>query len=155
MRCTHAPADPAARTTLSTQVVPPKQLAQLQDIPIWVEVDNTGHIECCCYNISSEWLSQHGYAGLPPARRERRVSQRVLRWRRYNPAKVKGIEITHARRFLSYSIDQPHMLLHELAHGFHGRVLGFDNQYVRQCYEVRAGAAARATAPSVASHSRR
>ena len=45
--------------------------------------------------------------------------------------------MTHARRFLAYSIDQPHMLLHELAHGFHGRVLGWDNEDVLQCYEVR------------------
>ena len=55
----------------------------------------------------------------------------------YNPAKVRGVEVTHARRFLAYSIDQPHMLLHELAHGFHGRVLGWDNEDVLQCYEVR------------------
>lgn len=55
----------------------------------------------------------------------------------YNPAKVRGVEVTHARRFLAYSIDQPHMLLHELAHGFHGRVLGWDNEEVLQCYEVR------------------
>ena len=65
---------------------------------------------------------------------------------RYNPRKVKGIEVTHARRFLSYSIDQPHMLLHELAHGFHGRVLGWDNAYVRQCYDVRCRQHSAATA---------
>ena len=48
------------------QVVRPKQLKQLRSIPIWVEVDNSGDIECCCYHVSEEWLTEHKYVCMQP-----------------------------------------------------------------------------------------
>jgi hypothetical protein len=95
-----------------TRVVPAGALAKLRKIPIWVELAHPRH-PCMCYHPSAGWLKEHGM----------------------NPRKAGGVEIANARNFLTWTHDQPWMVLHELAHGYHHRVLGFDNAEVRACYE--------------------
>ncbi|MDX1952367.1 MAG: hypothetical protein SFY81_09280 [Verrucomicrobiota bacterium] len=59
-----------------------------------------------------------------------------LRENSYNPDKEFGIEISNATNFLSWSsTDQPSMLLHELAHAYHDRVLGWSNSAVKAAYQ--------------------
>jgi hypothetical protein len=95
-----------------TRVVPLEALAKLRKIPIWVELYHPRH-PCMCYHPSAEWLRQHGM----------------------NPQKAGGVEIANARNFLTWTLTQPWMVLHELAHGYHHQVLGLDNAEVRACYD--------------------
>ena len=96
-----------------TRVVPNDALARLREVPIWVEYRDRD-TPCMCYHPSKEWLSGNGY----------------------NPDKEKGVEIAHAETFLKWTHDQPWMVLHELAHSYHDRVLNFDNAEVKSAYEA-------------------
>jgi hypothetical protein len=53
-----------------------------------------------------------------------------------NPEMAKGIEIGSPETFLMWTFDQPWMVFHELAHGYHDRFLpnGFANREVMQAY---------------------
>lgn len=94
------------------RVVPRRAVQELRRIPIWVELAHPRH-PCMCYHVSAEWLRSHGM----------------------NPEKAGAVEIANAEAFLRWTIDQPWMVLHELAHGYHDQVLGFDQPEVRACYE--------------------
>jgi hypothetical protein len=82
-------------------------------MPIWVEIADPHH-PCMCYHVSPNWLREHGM----------------------NPAKAGSVEIANATNFLSWTLDQPWMVLHELAHGYHDQVLGFDHAEIRACYDA-------------------
>lgn len=94
-----------------TRVVPAPALEKLRKIPFWVELNHPRH-PCMCYHVSPDWLREHGM----------------------NPQKAKGVEIANAKNFLAWTIAQPWMVLHELAHGYHDLVLGYDNAEVNRCY---------------------
>jgi hypothetical protein len=95
-----------------TRVVPDPALAKLRQIAIWVELDDP-QFPCMCYHESRDWLETHGV----------------------NPAKTGGVELANAANFLSWTLDQPTMVLHELAHGYHMRFLGEDHAGIQRCYE--------------------
>ncbi|MBI4606939.1 MAG: sulfatase-like hydrolase/transferase [Planctomycetes bacterium] len=83
------------------RVVPPKALGELRRVPFWVELEDK-RFPCMCYHASAGWLGPNGY----------------------NPEKEGGVEIANARNFLRWTLDQPWMVLHELSHAYHFRVLG-------------------------------
>ena len=63
--------------------------------------------------------------------------QRACEWlakNGFNPEKAKGVEIGNAARFLKTALDQPSMVLHELAHAYHDRVLGFGHAGLLEAY---------------------
>ncbi len=93
------------------RAVPETALGELRKVPIWLGL-NDGHAPCAEYHPSRSWLVENGY----------------------NPDKAQGVEIGNAERFLSWSKTQPSMLLHELAHAYHDRVLGFDDPEVRSAF---------------------
>ncbi|MCS7239001.1 MAG: hypothetical protein NZ899_12145 [Thermoguttaceae bacterium] len=84
-----------------TRAVPEPALEKLRQIPIWVEYNNP-RVVCACYHPSRRWLRANGF----------------------NPEKAGSVEIGNIRRFLQWTHDQPWMVLHELAHGYHHRFLG-------------------------------
>ena len=95
-----------------TRVVPTPALAKIRQIPIWVELDDPlfpGSV----YHESPDWLREHGV----------------------NPAKAGAVEIANAGNFTTWTIEQPSMILHELAHGYHHLFLGDDYPGIRRCYE--------------------
>jgi len=94
------------------RTVPKPALEKLHEVPIWLEAENK-QVTCACYHPSREWLSEHGF----------------------NPAKAKSVEIGNAINFIKWTIHQPSMVLHELAHAYHHRVLGYDNPDIRAAYE--------------------
>lgn len=100
-----------------TRVVPAKALAKLREIPIWVELKDSHH-PCMCYHPDAGWLREHDM----------------------NPDKAKCVELANARNFNSWTLQQPWMVLHELAHGYHHRVLGFENAEIQACYDSAASA---------------
>ena len=95
-----------------TRVVPGDSLEKLRDIPIWVEYKYKRH-PCMCYHPSKEWLTENGF----------------------NPEKAGSIEVANAENFLTWTIAQPWMVLHELAHGYHHQVLGYDNKDIAAAYK--------------------
>lgn len=96
------------------RVVPSEVVEELRKIRIWVEEDEPHH-PCMAYHPDAGWLRDHDM----------------------NPEKARCVEIANARNFLEWTIDQPCMVLHEMAHGYHHRVLegGFQNREVRAAYD--------------------
>jgi hypothetical protein len=102
------------------RTMPRGPLEAVEQVPIWVEwcAKERGGAE---FHPSAEWLRTHGY----------------------NPEKAGCIEIANARNFVAWSrTHQPCMLLHELAHAYHFRVLGHRHAGIEAAYE-RAVAAGR------------
>jgi hypothetical protein len=95
-----------------TRVVPATALRSLQKVPIWLGVED-GHAPCAEYHPSREWLTKNGY----------------------NPDKARAVELGNAARFLEWSLDQPWMVLHELAHAYHDQVLGYEHAEVRAAFQ--------------------
>jgi hypothetical protein len=94
------------------RAVPEAALAELHKVRIWVEVEDKRH-PGGCYHPSRKWLLENGF----------------------NPEKARSVEIGNAANFLSWSLHQPSMVLHELAHAYHHRVLGHDNEDIKQAYQ--------------------
>ena len=98
-----------------TRVVPQPAVDKMRKIKIWVE-----HIEphhpCMCYHPDPRWLREHDM----------------------NPEKAGAIEIANAKNFLKWTIAQPWMVLHELAHGYHHQFLdkGYDNADVLETFRA-------------------
>ena len=94
------------------RVVPAEALAKLRKIPIWVELAHPRH-PCMCYHVSPDWLREHGM----------------------NPHKAGAVEIANCKNFLTWTLQQPWMVLHELAHGYHHQVLSYDHAEIKACYQ--------------------
>jgi hypothetical protein len=88
-----------------TRAIPAAALERLREIEIWVELEMP-KTACMCYHVSRDWLVPNGYNG----------------------DKEGTVEIGNARAFLAWTKDQPWMVLHELAHGYHHQVFGYDHQ---------------------------
>jgi hypothetical protein len=95
-----------------TRALPPPAVEKLRAFPIWIEVAHPRHA-CMCYHVSPDWLRSHGM----------------------NPTKAGAVEIANCKNFLTWTHQQPWMVLHELAHGYHDRVLGYDNADVHSAYQ--------------------
>jgi hypothetical protein len=95
-----------------TRVVPAGPLAKLREIPIWIERSDE-RFPCIVYHESPDWLREHGI----------------------NPKKAGAAELANPANFLAWTREQPWMVLHELAHGYHQRFLGHDHKGIRRCYE--------------------
>jgi hypothetical protein len=95
------------------KIIKPKQLLLLKQMPIWIEWEmrKDGAME---YHRSKEWLVSHGYV----------------------PDKEKCVEINNIKNFIAWQkLNQPYMVLHELAHSYYDRVLGSDNPNVLAAYQ--------------------
>lgn len=96
-----------------TRTVPAAPLAKLRKIAIWVEAAEPHH-PCMAYHPNAGWLRDHGM----------------------NPDKAKCVEIANAKNFLAWTHDQPWMVLHELAHGYHDQFLGgYGNPELRAAFD--------------------
>jgi hypothetical protein len=89
-----------------TRMVPPVAVEKLRKIAIWVELEEPHH-PCMCYHPDPGWLREHDM----------------------NPDKARCVEVANARNFLTWTRQQPWMVFHELAHGYHHQFLegGYDN----------------------------
>lgn len=94
-------------------VVPANRVERLREVPIWVDLDHRlGNLQ---YHPSIGWLRDNGHA----------------------PAMARAVHVPQARRLieLAASNAQPWVMLHELAHAYHDRVLGFDWPPIREAYQ--------------------
>lgn len=92
-------------------VVPASAVELLRDTTIWLELDQPA-FPGGVYHPSPEWLSDNGY---PP------------KW-------AKGIQFGNASNFLTWTDQQPAMLLHEFTHALHDQHFGFNNLDVANGY---------------------
>ena len=94
------------------RALPQRAVRSLKPVPVWLERDDAG-IPGGCYHPSADWLREHGY----------------------NPDKAGAVEFGNAKNFLSWSHDQPSMVLHEFAHAYHHRVLGYSNRAIKGAFD--------------------
>jgi hypothetical protein len=94
------------------RAVPARACRKLQEVPIWLGV-NDGHAPCSEYHPNQQWLRDNGY----------------------NPDKAKCVEIGNSERFLDWSQKQPAMVIHELCHAYHDRVLGYEHSGIKAAYK--------------------
>jgi hypothetical protein len=92
---------------------------KVRKVRIWVEEDEPHH-PCMAYHPDAGWLRRHDM----------------------NPDKARCVEIADARKFLAWTFDQPWMVLHELAHGYHHQSLegGYGNAEVKAAFDRATGA---------------
>ena len=84
----------------------------LQAIQIFVDWD-TNENGAAVYHPSEAWLLANGYI----------------------PEKAKSVELGNVQNFYNWVLqNQPFMVLHELAHGYHDRVLGFGYAPIDEAY---------------------
>lgn len=82
---------------------------------IWV--DDSSEKGSAWYNVSAEWLVQNGYL----------------------KEMVKGVQIINLTNYVDWTkLNQPEMLLHEMAHAYHHQVMvqGNDNQTIMNAYST-------------------
>lgn len=92
-------------------VIPARALKKLHAVKIWLDKETT-LFPGCVYHPSPEWLREHGC----------------------DPQKANSVHIANASNFLSWSLDQPAMILHEMAHAYHHQVLGYDFPEIKAAY---------------------
>lgn len=101
------------------RTIPPEPLKELRKVRIWMSPQPTGFRPTGEYHPDANWLRDNGR----------------------DPAMAKAIQFTNIPQFTAETDRMPAMVLHELAHAYHDRVLGFDEPRVREAFDdaVKAG----------------
>lgn len=96
-------------------LVPEKPLEGLRKVGIWIEWSHPelGNMQ---YHPGKDWLVERGY----------------------DPRLAKKVHITQARNLLSRDqmLKHPAVVLHELAHGYHDQILGFEDPGILKAYQA-------------------
>ncbi len=97
-----------------TQVVPKAAVLELQKVPLYFMPEYPGVRPGAEYHSSVDWLRGQGR----------------------NLAMARSVEFTNIRNFEAETNRMPNFVLHELAHGYHDRVLpkGFGNDAVQAAF---------------------
>ena len=95
-----------------TGLVPPAALPKLKEVPIWLSKNAQPG---ACYHPSVGWLRKNG---------------RVVEM-------ARSIELQNIDHFIDWSATQPLMILHEMTHAWHDRVLagGYGNPEIRAAFQ--------------------
>ncbi|MGI9457889.1 MAG: metallopeptidase [Aeoliella sp.] len=94
-------------------LVPERPLRRLRRVEFWIEHAHP-ELGAMQYHPDQGWLTKRGY----------------------DVRLTKKVHITHAAELFSREqmLKHPAVILHELAHGYHDQVLGFDDQRVVDAY---------------------
>ncbi|MGI8602119.1 MAG: DUF6797 domain-containing protein [Verrucomicrobiales bacterium] len=95
------------------RVVPAAAVAKLREVTLWFSPEYHRVSPRAEYHPNREWL--------------------VANHR--NPAMAQALEFTNVRIFEAETNRMPNLVLHELAHAYHDRVLGFQNAEIKTAYE--------------------
>lgn len=97
-----------------TYILPEERVAELQKMPIWIELQNS-ELGSFQYHPSRDWLLKNGH----------------------DPAMAKHVHIPKAADLIRRQTwaKHPYCIMHELAHAYHDQVLGFDSAEIRGLYE--------------------
>jgi len=93
------------------RMVPAAALEKIRAVPIWV--NRKSDTTCMAFHPSADWLARHGF----------------------NPHMANSIEIGNAANFIAWTRQQPWMVLHELAHAYHFRNLGYEDPIILNAYQ--------------------
>ena len=101
-----------------TRAGPAPALVKLRQVTVWVH-ETSPETACMAYHPGAQWLREH----------------------KMNPAMERGVEIGNAANFVSWTHQQPWMLLHEMAHAYHDRELpgGFGNLDLKSAFDRAIG----------------
>jgi hypothetical protein len=94
------------------QIMPETVVPTLQSFRIWME-DASTEWPGAVYHPSAQWLGNHGYPSY---------------W-------ARGVQIGNASNYLTWTIIQPAMILHEMAHAWHHQVIGYNESSIISAYE--------------------
>ena len=96
--------------------VPEGPLQELVKVPIWLEVDTTngphGRTPVFHYHPGKEWLEKMDF----------------------NPEKHRCVEFSRAASYVGRGDRSVRTVFHELTHGYHDHVLGYDNPEIMAAY---------------------
>lgn len=95
------------------RVVPAKAVVELKKVPLWFSHEYPGVQPRAEFHPDAGWLKDNGR----------------------DPAMARAIEFTNIRIFPEECQRMPNFALHELAHAYHFRVLGFEDPAIRDAYE--------------------
>ena len=95
------------------RVVPADAVLKLREVPLWFNPEYPGVPPRAEYHPDAAWLRDNGR----------------------NTAMAQAVEFTNVRIFEKETKRMPNFALHELAHAFHDRVLGFDQAAIIAAYE--------------------
>lgn len=93
--------------------VPPAAVAELKKTPLWFSAAYPGVPPRAEFHPDADWLRDNGR----------------------DPAMARAVEFTDIRTFPEECDRMPNFVLHELAHAYHFRVLGFDDPAIKTAYE--------------------
>ncbi len=95
-------------------LIPQKPLKGLRSVGIWLEHAHP-ELTSMQYHPGAQWLIDKGY----------------------DPALNKKVHIPHAANLYSRQqmLKHPAVILHELAHGYHDQILGFDHPGILKAYK--------------------
>lgn len=101
------------------RTLPPGPLAKLRQVRIWMSPQPAGFRPTGEYHPDANWLRENGR----------------------DVAMARSIQFTNISRFAAEIRRMPAMVLHELAHAYHDRQLGFDEPRIRAAFDdaVKAG----------------
>jgi alpha-galactosidase len=94
------------------RVVPANAVAKLREVPLWFSPEYSGTQPKAEYHPDVGWL---------------RANKR-------DPAMAKSVEYSNVRILEREVIRMPMLALHELAHAYHDRVLGFNHAEIKAAY---------------------
>lgn len=94
-------------------IVPQERVAELQKLPIWIELD--GNLSSMQYHPDRGWLIAN----------------------KHDPRLAKHVHIPHAKALFDRGTwaKHPYVVLHELAHAYHDQVLDFDHKEIKAAYD--------------------
>ncbi|MEM7385487.1 MAG: hypothetical protein AAF514_11130 [Verrucomicrobiota bacterium] len=97
-----------------TLLMPKDRLKKLRRVPIWLE-ENNPTLKGIQYHPSREWLINNGH----------------------DPRVTQAVHIPQAKHLVSDGLIsvQPWVMLHELAHAYHDRILDFDEPRIIAAFE--------------------
>jgi hypothetical protein len=95
------------------RVVPRAAVTELQKVPLWISPEYPNTAPRAEYHPDAEWLRSHGR----------------------DPVMARGVEFTNVKIFEAETRRMPCFALHELAHAYHDRVLGFGEHRILLTYD--------------------
>lgn len=93
------------------QLLPERVKVRLRQVPIWMSKNSSSG---AVYHVSEIWLRMH---------------QRPV-------AMARGIELQNIDHFLSWTKDQPMLVLHELAHALHHRLFDYRHVEISKAFQA-------------------
>ncbi len=95
------------------RLIPAKAVTEMQKVPLWINPEYPNKRAAAEYHPGADWLRDNGR----------------------DPVMAKGVEFTNVRIFEAETRRMPNFALHELAHAYHDRFLGFEHVEIEAAFQ--------------------